>query len=69
MEIAVAAMVPEDVEPATNLPRGAMICLPCGVSWNGFQAAACWSCGQPGITTAVAGAQRSSEDHPLLPGI
>ena len=59
MEIAVVAMAPEDSDPATGMPRGAMICPGCGVSWNGFQAAACWCCGQPGITSAAAVLDRS----------
>lgn len=54
MVTAVAAMATESLEPATDLPRGAMVCLDCGVSWSGFQAVSCWCCCQPGKTTAQA---------------
>ena len=54
MVIAAAAMTAESLEPVTDLPRGAMVCLECGVSWNGFQAASCWCCGQSGSTSAQA---------------
>ena len=72
MAIAAAAMASESLEPATDLPRGAMVCLPCGVSWLRFWAGSCWCCGQPGITTirAVAqlrGAARAEEHH--MPGM
>lgn len=54
MAIAVAALAAESLDSVTDLPRGAMICSSCGVSWSGFEAAACWCCGHPGITTAQA---------------
>lgn len=66
MAIAVAAMAPESLEPVTDLPRGAMICLDCGVSWSGFEAGACWCCGHPGRTTsqAVVHVQKGADQCP-----
>jgi hypothetical protein len=44
--------------PDTCLPLGHHVCLPCGVSWNGFEAGpSCWCCGQAGSTTAQAAGQ------------
>jgi hypothetical protein len=54
MAFAAPALDTESLHAVTGLPRGAMVCLPCGVSWNGFQSVDCWCCGQPGITTAAA---------------
>ena len=47
-------ITPESIDPATDLPRGAIICLECGLSWAPFTAPDCWSCGRPGITSARA---------------
>ncbi len=55
-----AAILADTIEAGTCLPRGAMICPNCDVSWNGFDTTTCWSCGGPGITTAEALAAREA---------
>lgn len=51
------AITPASLDDDTDLPRGAMVCLKCGVSWNRFtEGAGCWNCPAPGLTTSAAAA-------------
>jgi hypothetical protein len=56
MMITSPATPPESIEPRTGLPRGAMVCLACAVSWNPFASLTCWHCGLRGVSTALAAA-------------
>jgi len=52
--VAAQATAPESIEPVTGLPRGAIVCVACGVSWRPFTDLNCWCCGQRGMSTAEA---------------
>lgn len=52
---AAPALDPAALDPVTGMPRGAMVCLLDGLSWNAHVAGVCcWSCGVPGVTPAEA---------------
>ena len=57
MATAARAMSAEDTDITTGLPRGAMVCITCAVSWAPLTANTCWNCGRRGVSTAQAAAR------------